>query len=426
MKKQYKLSNYNHFFKVYEENYIFNTFTCAIAQLDQQAYEYLEKFDELPSEQSDYLQLSIDNGFIVKSDYDEKAVIDFYRSNTICQNEDAVYEILTTTACNARCFYCFEEGYKPKSMSSETAEQVCKFICEHSKSSKRILIQWFGGEPLINPDVITYITKKLDQELTPKGIKITYRMTTNGSLINDEIVELFKTTWHISKVQITLDGTKNEYESRKKYINVDDNFEKVIKNINTLSENGIRISIRLNYDKNNISNILELIDYLGKTMENKENIVCYGYPLFGIDGLGSPEDKENALLLLKINKKIIENDLSKGKNPFNIHFVTTKCYACMRSGFLITPDGKLAKCSMALKDENDLIGDIYSPIRLSTKYLKWCTTELTSKECEKCLYLPLCQGGCKAGNLGYSNVRHYIYKNCFDEMLKEYVSYLQR
>ena len=53
-------------------------------------------------------------------------------------------------------------------------------------------MHWFGGEPLLAPEVITFITNTLDEKLSKKGIKITYNMTTNGSLITKEIVDAFK------------------------------------------------------------------------------------------------------------------------------------------------------------------------------------------------------------------------------------------
>ena len=158
-------------------------------------------------------------------------------------------------------------------MSMETAKQVCKFIIEQNKHTQGILIQWFGGEPLLNPKVITYITQTLDAELASKGIRVNYQMTTNGSLVTDEMVKLFKDVWHISKVQITLDGPKSTYEKRKAYVNLPNAFEKVITNINALANAGIRVAIRLNYDNNNIADIMELIDYLGTAIINKSKVL---------------------------------------------------------------------------------------------------------------------------------------------------------
>ena len=420
MRKDYKLSKYNYFFNVDGENYVYNTFSGGLSGLTSEGKERLINFDSYDGELDSFYESAISNGFIIKSDMDELGILNFYRSNTVCQTKQTVYEILPTTACNARCFYCFEEGVEIHTMSMQTAEQVCKFIIEQNQHTDKVLIQWFGGEPLLKPDIITYITKTLDEQLASKGVSVKYQMTTNGSLVTDEIVKLFRDVWHISKVQITLDGLKKTYEERKAYVNLPNAFERVVSNINSLANAGIRVAIRLNYDQNNLDDILALVDYLDGAIANKSNVLCYAYPLFGSDPKSAPDVRENALKLIEINKRIVRNGLCRGKNVFNLHFIQTKCYACLRHSFLINPDGKLAKCSMAM-DEEDFIGDVFSPYRLSSNYLKWCSTELSSAECYSCKFLPLCQGGCKAGHLGYSHVKHYIYRNCFDEVLAEIV-----
>ena len=75
------------------------------------------------------------------------------------------YNILTSTGCNARCYYCFEEGYYPKveHMSIETADKVVNYIIKTAKKDKIIYLRWFGGEPLINTKVIDYISTKLQE-----------------------------------------------------------------------------------------------------------------------------------------------------------------------------------------------------------------------------------------------------------------------
>lgn len=420
MINKYKTSKYNYIFSYNSSEYVYNTFSGALAKLPENGKARLLNFDDSELVTDDFIQTSIKNGLIIPADVDETEILNFTRSNAICQEKHIYYEILPTTACNARCFYCFENGVKPVSMTLETAKKVCDFIISQSPSKETVLIQWFGGEPLLCPDVITFITQTLDQELSKQKVKIKYQMTTNGSLITDEMIHLFKDVWHISKVQITLDGTKEIYEKRKAYINFPNSFDTVINNINLLANNGITVAIRLNYDHNNINDILNLIDYLGLVVQNKDKVICYAYPLFDVNSSRSPEEYETAVLLIDITKRIINNNLSHGKKHFNLHFITNKCYACLRKSFLINPEGNLAKCSTAM-GEDDFIGNVYSSIPLTQKYLKWCSTELPSKECHDCIFLPLCQGGCKAGHLGHSSVKHYIFKNCFTEILTEII-----
>lgn len=206
--KNYKLSKYNYIFSFNSSDYVYNTFSGALVKLPKDGKDRLVNFDNYDSEPDSFLQLSIKNGLIIPVNIDETEILNFTRSNAICQEKNIFYEILPTTACNARCFYCFENGVKHTSMTKETAQRVCDFIINQNPSKESVLIQWFGGEPLLCPDIITFITQTLDRELSKRNVKIKYQMTTNGSLITNRMIGLFKDVWHISKVQITLDGTK--------------------------------------------------------------------------------------------------------------------------------------------------------------------------------------------------------------------------
>ena len=63
------------------------------------------------------------------------------------ENENLGVTILTTTGCNARCYYCYEKGIKPQAMDIETAEKVVMFI-KDNYHNKPVHLSWFGGEPL--------------------------------------------------------------------------------------------------------------------------------------------------------------------------------------------------------------------------------------------------------------------------------------
>ena len=104
--------------------------------------------------------------FLVPVNYNEKKL-----SDQICALAKAVTlkpginscNIFTTTACNARCFYCFEAGAKKRTMTGETAISVADYIIDNCIDNK-ITLQWFGGEPLCNHKVIDIICNKLKEK----------------------------------------------------------------------------------------------------------------------------------------------------------------------------------------------------------------------------------------------------------------------
>ena len=138
--------------------------------------------------------------------------------------------ILTTTECNARCFYCHESGIPQLSMSSEIADDVLNYILKHGAS--KIHIMWYGGEPLVNLTAIDYIS----QGLLDHGIEFNSSMISNGYMFDDERAHKAKTLWHLDEVQITLDGLEDTYNRVKAYVRKDDQspFYVILGNIEVL------------------------------------------------------------------------------------------------------------------------------------------------------------------------------------------------
>ena len=111
------------------------------------------------------------------------------------------FNILPTTHCNARCFYCFEKGMVPVSMTDESAEQTARFIISTHKAGKPVYISWFGGEPLLGKKHIDQICRRLYDA----GIQYSSSMTTNGSLITSEIIEKMKSLWNLFHSMTSVD-----------------------------------------------------------------------------------------------------------------------------------------------------------------------------------------------------------------------------
>ena len=92
------------------------------------------------------------------------------------------------------------------------------------------------------------------------------------------------------------------------------------------------------------------------------------------------------------------------------------CFAKACDSFVIMPDGKLSKCSYDLS----YVGNVLDGVELNKQYFYWCNVELPI-ECEKCIYLPICQGGCRAGEDECGCPQCFLFKEIIPELLCEYV-----
>ena len=228
-----------------------------------------QQYQTLNFQELELIEPLTENGFLIPAYTDEFAYYNYYK-NGLKEFYPlfAHYTVALTTKCNARCFYCYEEGVCQNDMSVQTAEKFTELLL---KSNREINITWFGGEPLIRTDIIDMISHTLNQN----GKDFRSGIITNGSLLNEEIITVKFKEWHITNVQITIDGMEEEYIKRKNYYNSTGVFHKVLKNIDLLAENNITVSIRLNIDHANREECIKAADFFKKRYSDNINIIVY-------------------------------------------------------------------------------------------------------------------------------------------------------
>lgn len=407
----FKLSKYNILKKLNSENYImYNTFTNNFFIMNKIQKENLLNLKLSKKEKNEML----DKGFLINSNFDEKAELKNERLKETFDEEYLHYTIYTTYTCNANCFYCFERNKKKEIMSIKTANDIAEFIINNIKNkTKRVHIQWFGGEPLLNIKIIDLISEKIKKYIKNKDIKFTSNIVTNGSLINKDMIQKFK-KWNVVNIQITLDGTKKEYEKRKAYTKIKNSFDLVINNIEEILKSNLQVSVRINFDKQNFEDILNLLVFLSKFNEYN-NFRCYLMPLYSTSKYNKEnyiDEKNCSIFFGKIFSKMIELKYIKNQKYFLLKRIPLFCKALKKSAWVIDTKGNLYKCTHDMEKE---IGSIYNK---KVDGLENWERFRVNKVCDDCIFLPLCQGGCNClKNENSCGNRCFIYKYCFDEVL---------
>lgn len=372
-----KPSFYNFYHSSDKNTLIFNTVSgnCVVFSKDN-------------SEVKDQARLA-EMGFYVRDDKDELEELVADGRQRLLNIDYNKYRVLTTTACNARCAYCYEQGARTTTMDISTADKVADFIVSQSQKRNLISIEWFGGEPLLNTDVITHITKRI-LRLKPKQTKYESYMVTNGSLLNAEIIAKMEEFWHIIRVQITLDGVGDRYETVKGL--PAGTFEKVIGNIRLLCKKPIRVNIRLNFDQRNMDNMRNIISYLSE-QDFKDRLCVYPAPIF--DAIPKPQTESHAREMsdaeLQMFDLLFHNGLLK---PLHLlpHIMPTPCAASKPGYFTINANGEIFKCDRQFLASNK-VGSVFDNPCLTKDVSDWSKIEVRPK-CRVCKMFPLCWGGC--------------------------------
>lgn len=364
-----------------------NTITGQMVLLNAEEESLIKN---LPDNVNENMKPLVESFFLVPEDYNEKqTVLQLREIMKKLFNPKGIksYTILTTTNCNARCFYCYENELPHFDMNESTANKLVEYIEKH-KGEGAIELHWFGGEPLIREDRISQICNSLKD----RGIKYVSRMTSNGYLFTKDLIEKAATQWKLNSVQITLDGTEEIYNNTKKYIHAEESpYQRVLNNIQDLLAQDIHVIIRLNLDKHNMQDLWKLADELNTSIKDFEKINVYTHVLFEDAGFMpiKRNDESRALLYnsqVELNKHLKELGLYKGHKglPF---LKTHNCMADTDNAIAVFPDGKLFKCEHVQK--GDEVGNIKDDIYIEQKRDKYLVTAELD-ECGECPIYPSC------------------------------------
>ena len=129
---------------------------------------------------------------------------------------------LQGTRCNLHCTYCYEpEGAKygpsPVQMDWDTARESVDFLFKKSGQSKEINLIFFGGEALLNFKLMRQIVAYAGEKAEAEEKIIDYSLTTNGTLLTDEIIDFFQA--HRFGLTISIDGPKDLHDKRRVFLN---------------------------------------------------------------------------------------------------------------------------------------------------------------------------------------------------------------
>ncbi len=161
-------------------------------------------------------------------------------------------------ACNFTCSYCYQDEYEniKQELSYDILDSFFKYITNHFNGRKKY-ITVFGGEPLLSSDDHKkYIKTLLDKS---RQNKIDVAFVTNGYNLS-EYVPLF-TGENIREVQVTIDGTAEVHNKRRKLKNGQETFNKIVEGIDYALEKNIPINLRMVIDKDNIKELPKLASF---------------------------------------------------------------------------------------------------------------------------------------------------------------------
>ncbi len=394
--ENYKLSIFNVYAEVDQYSVsIYNTLHDSAVLVDRKMlFALTDKSIEIESSALNSLTAS---RALVSTSLDERQYFRYYISKMKYAPQRATFVLSLTSGCNLCCSYCFEgQSMNRIDMSSDVATKAIQYITDsfqkHS-SVKQLDIAFFGGEPLLNRNLMTAICRNVSN-IPDIREAVRYTLISNLTLLNDSDIKFLK-DYQFSNVQVALDGSESTHDIRRVFKSGQGTFKVVTHNIIRLVESGVKVILILNFDKENWQSYDGLVSFI-KDCLPREQMEFVLNPISkslcnGSCDIRFMNSAEEAVIFLDLYRKFKDNGMliqAFGQNDM-------LCMLNTDVSCIIDPEGKIYKCCLMLGKPEYQIGSIFDNVPNNLCYSllldePWrCCLE------EGCAYLPICGGGCR-------------------------------
>ena len=345
-------------------------------------------------------------GKLFAPDAYEHLAFDFKARNTVIK----ALCLHVAHTCNLTCEYCFASQGKYQGeralMSFEVGKQALDFLIAHSGSRRNLEVDFFGGEPLMNWDVVKRLVAYGREQEKIHNKKFRFTLTTNGMLIDDDVIEFANKEMH--NVVLSLDGRKEVHDSLRKTASGKGSYDIIVPKFQKLVESrgGKGYYVRGTFTHNNVEftkDLLHMAD-LGFTELSMEPVVCGPDEPYALTEADKPILFEQYELLAK---EMIRRKKAGNGFTFYHYMIDLKAGPCVYkrisgcgSGteyLAVTPWGELYPCHQFVGDPKYSMGDVWQGVTNTAlrDEFKQCNA-YARPGCRDCWARMYCSGGCAA------------------------------
>lgn len=415
-----------HQYKLNGHNIVIDTYSGSVHAVDDVAYDVISMFETADKEEIvrkiSENHKNITDGDILKC-IDDVAELkasgqlfseDIYADKAdVLKNKNSDIKALclhVAHTCNLNCSYCFAAQGKYQGeralMSFEVGKRALDFLIENSGNRKNLEVDFFGGEPLMNFDVVKRLVEYARSIEKKHNKNFRFTLTTNGVLIDDDVIDFCNR--EMNNVVLSLDGRKEVHDRLRKDYKGNGSYDLIVPKFQEFVEKRGDKSyyIRGTYTHKNTdftNDIFHMAD-LGFKELSMEPVVCAPGEEYALTEDDLPVLFEQYEILAK---EMLKRDSEKRGFTFYHYMIDLSNGPCIYkrisgcgSGteyLAVTPWGELFPCHQFVGDEKYSMGNIYDGVTNTKMRDRFKKCNVYSRpECADCWAKLYCSGGCAA------------------------------
>ena len=393
---------------------VFSTRKTSMLLLPEDLYRRLEAGQIPPEAEEPLLRL----GILVRDREAEVREAFGFLDRANRETTGLTIAVILGMECNFRCSYCYEGSLKgPARMDRATEDRLVEFVDQRFlPGMDTVVVDFYGGEPLLYRDAIVRISGSLKRLVEERGGRFHCTLVTNGSLLTPEIVDELNPLG-LMGARVTLDGPGDVHDRFRPFRSGQGSYEAIVANLKRCAGR-TRIGLAGTYTRDNYRRFPELLDDLSDRGLGPEAVgpIQFSPVMHTTDEFAPPEScvgcaSINEDWVAEATVFLREEVLKRGYRPPKIAPIA--CMVDLEYAFTVHYDGTLTKCPALVGHEQFVAGDLWEGFqdyreRFALDRLR------TAPACRECEYLPLCLGGCRymkyqrEGRMGVECQRRFL------------------
>jgi uncharacterized protein len=376
---------------------VMNTLKRSIIRIDDEVYSLIksEKIDQIDD---NVLEVLKNGNIIIDDNLNELEMLKIMFNRRKYNATFMSFTVIPTHACNLACKYCYQGhgDVLSNTMTEETQRRAIEFIKNCAVNHKNLGVNFYGGEPLLFPNIVFRMLEELESFSNENGMNFSCSFTSNGTLLTEDIAEKLKHYDH--EIQITLCGPKEIHDETRIDKKGNGTYERLMEVISLFMKHDMDFHIRVDVDQKNYNSIPLLLNDLKKRgFEGTFISLCpIGKDICYTEMEVESEEVDSASLA-RLSK--VTHDMGFETEPIFIHNFVEGCAAISDSFLAIDPKGDVYKCIAAPNYTEHRFGTLDENGNLTNinheSYCAWTLRDpLLIKECAECKFAPICGGGC--------------------------------